>query len=170
MPIVAGMCAPNVCFRCNFDTTGARLAAVRQNGTAVNDPVKLAALAMLYGQAYDDAIAMFNKPVRLDCDGCHCLITTPKAPWVALQPYRLAFDPASKYTVQVAGIRARVKWGVCFPAGTKVKVGNKQIPVEDLIDGEPPKSGAGSGHKKGTKKKKKVTKKKVGRRRTERRR
>jgi hypothetical protein len=170
MPLIGGMCAPNICFRCDFDTTGARLAAVKQNGQPVNDPVKLQALMMVYGAAYNNALATF-KQVRIDCDGCHCSITNPNAPWVALQPYFLAVDQISNYTVQIAGIRARVKWGVCYPPGTKVKVGKKEIPVEELIDGEPPKSGSsGSGHKKGTKKKKKVTKKKVAGQKTRRRR
>jgi hypothetical protein len=162
MPIVAGMCVPNICLKVEFDTTAAALAAVTQTGKSVTAPAKLQALMLLFGTAYNAALAKFATPVVLDCDACTCAYTDQNPPWTALPPYHLAIEPNSNYTVQIAGIRARVWFGGCHPAGAKIKVGNAFVPIENFKDGLLPKSSGGSGGKKG---KKKPGKKKPGKRR-----
>jgi hypothetical protein len=165
MPIVAGLCIPNICFKVEFDTTAAALAAVTQTGKPVTTPAKLQALMLLFGAAYNAALAKFAAPVTLDCDGCTCAYTNRNPPWTALPPYHLGIEPNSNYTVQIAGIRARVWWGLCYPPGAKVKVGNALVPIEDFKDGLAPKGSGGSGGKKGKKKPGKKTPKRKTRRR-----
>jgi hypothetical protein len=167
MPVIGGMCVPNICFKAEFNIAAAALAAIKQDGTPVVDPVKLQALMMFYGAAYDAALARFNTPVVQGCDGCRCVYTTPNPPWIALPPYHLGFDNVSNYTVQIAGITVRLWWGMCHPPGAKIKVGKKFIPVEEFTDGLPPKSsapGGGSSGKKGKGGKKKPGKTSRGRR------
>jgi hypothetical protein len=161
------MCVPNICFKAQFNTVGATLTAITAAGALVTTKAKLDGLKLLYGAAYDDAIARFSTPAVVTCDGCRCVYTTRNPPWIALPPYHLAVDPMSNYTVQIFGITVRLWWGICHPPGAKIKEGNKFIPVEEFIDGLPPKSSSGgSGGKKGGTKKKPG--KKAGRKKTRR--
>jgi hypothetical protein len=153
MPIIAGMCIPTICVKVEFDTTAAALSAITAAGKPVTSAAKLNALMLLFGAAYNAALAKFGAPVIQGCDGCTCVYTTPNPPWTALPPYFLGIEPNSNYTVQISGIRARVWWGVCHPPGAKIKVGTAFIPVEEFKDGLPPKS-SGSGGKKSKGKKK----------------
>ncbi len=159
MPIIQGFCAPFVCITGSVPdptikvTHSVTVGGAKQPDVDVtNDPN--------YAQVVAKGRKMLHDQDSIQCDGCHCMKllkyapppTAPVSVVVETSTDTAADGTVTVHTYTASGTWRMLSFGMCVPPGTKVKVGEKWVPVQDAPDMSKtyvPQSGGGSGSKSG---------------------
>jgi len=177
MPLIQGVCIPNVCYDIVFGFANAVLNQYTiRAGTLIDTRDVTNNFPDLLKQGKDK----LNASRKLDCDGCNCLRVQPPAPGPTtsvLVESRTDTDANGVVTVfeyRLEGATFTFRsFGVCFPPGTRVKMmknGKEQwVPIEDVHEVIPATPSGGGKKKKGKKKRPKAKSRKVTSRRKTRR-
>lgn len=166
MPLINGACVPPVCFNRTLLAAGAKLMLYATVGGA---PMPPRDVTDGYPALLQQGITALNNARNLACDGCSCLIIRRFNPGLNIALDFTVLENSETDANGVVTVRKYVvtgttyvlsSIGICLPPGTKVKVSNKWVPVEEA--GEIGSGSSFGGGKKKKKVKKKATRKTRG--------
>ncbi|HKQ31234.1 MAG TPA: hypothetical protein VJS66_08120 [Burkholderiales bacterium] len=164
MPLINGVCIPNICYEVVF---GFANAALMQYTTRAGVLIDTRNVTNNFPDLFKQGKDKLSQNKKLECDGCVCFNVRPPAGGPAtsfLVESRTDTDANGvvtlfEYRLEGATFTFR-SFGFCFPPGTKVKVikgGKAQwVPVEEAHDLPPAPSSSGGKKKKGKKKRRKT--------------